>query len=148
MFFGSWVLALWHAVVSAGEMRKFYACDFNDYIVSAIVTFCFALMILVSRKRTGILGRLSWVRVGVLTYPLYLVHQEVGFIIIGAVSPPISLGFSVCGAVVLMLLVSHIIHQQVERRYARPLQRRLMGFSNLVGQRLSGWRRMRGDGDA
>jgi len=84
---------------------------------------CFVLVAAVA------LGRLSWVRgrwlvvVGALTYPLYLLHVELGAAMIqrwqGSVPAPLLVG-AVTGA---MIVLAWLVHRYVERPFA-PLLRR------------------------
>ncbi|MDH6120581.1 peptidoglycan/LPS O-acetylase OafA/YrhL [Kitasatospora sp. GAS204A] len=90
-----------------------------------IVTACFLVMI------AAALGRLDWIRgrwivtAGALTYPLYLLHEEIGWYLISKLHRhlnPYVLVFSLVGA---MLVASWLVHRLVERPLSKVLKRRL-----------------------
>ncbi|MFF1478345.1 acyltransferase family protein [Streptomyces sp. NPDC058301] len=89
--------------------------------VVVIMGACFALMGLVAT------GKLSWIQwrwlpyAGALTYPLYLLHEYIGWEIIGALSPQVKPVPLVSGVIALMLVAAWLVHRYVER----PLGRRL-----------------------
>lgn len=58
---------------------------------------------------------------GVLTYPLYLLHQEIGYLAINAATPIVGKWIAARGCVVLMLFISCSIWRTCER----PVQRLL-----------------------
>ncbi|HET7776717.1 MAG TPA: hypothetical protein VFK74_10140 [Azospira sp.] len=82
-------------------------------------------MFLVALGRTGFLGRRPWLTLGALTYPLYLLHQNIGYMIFNAWYPLVDPHLLLWGTVVLMLLASHGIHVLVERRLAKRLKQLL-----------------------
>lgn len=94
-----------------------------DFIIIAGAIACFFLIFLLIAS--GLLQRFSYsgfVYLGVLTYPLYLVHQNIGFILFnrfaGGGQSPLLLLLEV---LVLMLAVAFVVHRSVECRYSKPL---------------------------
>ncbi|MFE4856779.1 acyltransferase family protein [Streptomyces sp. NPDC056670] len=90
-----------------------------------ILAVCFAVMALVATDR------LSWIKwrwlpyAGALTYPLYLLHQDIGRKIIGALEPYLS-PYAVVGiTLAVLLLASWLVHRLVERPLAKRLKRGL-----------------------
>ncbi|MEU2157255.1 acyltransferase [Streptomyces sp. NPDC019396] len=93
--------------------------------VVAVLVVCFALMGLVAT------GKLSWMNwrwlayAGAATYPLYLLHQNIGWEIIGVLEPHVPayplIGMLVGG----MLLLAYLVHRLVEKPLARSLKRGL-----------------------
>ncbi|MEU5435561.1 acyltransferase [Streptomyces sp. NPDC020719] len=93
--------------------------------VPLVIAACFAIMGLVA---TGKLNRIQWrwlPYAGALTYPLYLLHEYIGWEMIGSLSPwvrPIPL---VSGVIAVMLLAAWLVHRYVERPLAKRLKRGL-----------------------
>jgi peptidoglycan/LPS O-acetylase OafA/YrhL len=87
----------------------------NGAIVAGIITACFAIMLAVACQWTGALGRVRWVMLGSVTYPLYLLHQNIGFAIFNAYYPNINAHLLLWGTIALMLLVSYAIHRWIEK---------------------------------
>jgi peptidoglycan/LPS O-acetylase OafA/YrhL len=48
------------------------------YVMVAIVTGFFGMMLLVALRRTGALRERRWLMLGAMSYPLYLIHQGIG----------------------------------------------------------------------
>lgn len=93
--------------------------------VVILISAFFVIMAVVATHR---LDRLSWrwlTVAGALTYPLYLIHQDIGFTIfsyLGHSVPPLLLAVL---TFVLMLAVAWLIHRLVERPVAPLLKARL-----------------------
>ncbi|MFF4225402.1 acyltransferase family protein [Streptomyces abikoensis] len=94
--------------------------------VIPIVAACFGVMALLAT------GKLSWIKwrwlptAGALTYPLYLLHENIGreiFHVLGSRVPAYAL---VGGVVVVMLVASWLVHRLVERPVGRWLKRGLV----------------------
>ncbi|WP_229848027.1 acyltransferase family protein [Streptomyces melanogenes] len=89
--------------------------------VIVVMAACFGVMGLVAT------GKLSWIQwrwlpyAGALTYPLYLLHEYIGWEIIGSLSPHVKPVPLVSGVIALMLALSWLVHRYVER----PLGKRL-----------------------
>ncbi|MGW3622395.1 acyltransferase family protein [Streptomyces sp. NPDC000880] len=95
--------------------------------VVAVLAVCFGAMALVA---TGKLGWMKWrwlPYAGALTYPLYLLHQYIGWELIGALGdrlPPYTVLALVTGG---MLVASWLVHRLIERPVGRLLRPRLSG---------------------
>lgn len=120
----SWILALYR--LGGDESQRDLSRGLEQWWTgSAVVTGCFLLMIAAAM---GWLHRVRWGWVtflGTLTYPLYLVHQSIGYRGIKAFSsalpPYVLLALLVTG----MLTLAWLIHRFVERPLAPVLRRRL-----------------------
>lgn len=90
---------------------------------AAVVTACFAVMILVA---TGRLRRFDWpwlVTAGALTYPLYLIHQSLGVTVITQLHRVIPAWLLLAGLLAALLGLAWLIHRFVERPLAARLKR-------------------------
>ncbi|MGW5120606.1 acyltransferase family protein [Streptomyces noursei] len=85
----------------------------------------FALMALIAT------GKLSWCNwrwlptAGALTYPLYLLHESIGWEIIRALRSQVPAPLLLAGTVVAMLLAAHLVHRLIERPVSRWMKPRL-----------------------
>lgn len=124
-------LLVWLLIAAGWALGCYYDVKYNFpdftaphaslYVIPAGVTAVFAIMALVATHR------LSWLRwrgltvLGLLTYPLYLVHQTISRTFVPRLLPYLNrwdiLGALMTGA----LLAAYLIHLLVER----PVQRRL-----------------------
>ncbi|MEV4556925.1 acyltransferase [Kitasatospora sp. NPDC049285] len=90
------------------------------------------------------LGKLSWLRgrwltiAGALTYPLYLMHEEIGWTAIrllhGRIAPWPLVGLLTAG----MLLAAWLVHRLVERPLSRALKHRLTDALAATRERAAG----------
>lgn len=107
-----WILALYQAIGDElPGLERHYHASLNPYVVGGLITACFAIMALIATRRTGAWGRKRWVLAGAVTYPLYLIHQNIGYMIFDAGYPIISSHILLWGTVLLMLGVSFWVHR-------------------------------------
>lgn len=66
---------------------------------------------------------------GALTYPLYLIHNLAGKLIIQALTPHIPMPILVIIVTSFMLLIAYLIHKYVEMKAATPLKKILLAQS-------------------
>ncbi len=121
----SWLLSLQQLVTEVPSVNDNVGHHLSWSASAAIVTGCYVVMIAVS------LGLLDWVRwrglttLGALTYPLYLLHEDIGWTVIDHVH-----GLLPDWAVVAVLTAGFLgaawlVHRFVERPLSRWLKREL-----------------------
>lgn len=136
MLMAAWVLALRHALGEIPGWEEHYHTIVNGYVVEAIISAFFVVMLLVSTRRTGVVGNMRWTVVGALTYPLYLIHQYIGFLIFNSTYPAVNPHVLLWGTVVIMLGIAHVVHVFVERRYSPVLREWLTRFWESCERRI------------
>jgi peptidoglycan/LPS O-acetylase OafA/YrhL len=118
----SWGLALFQLINSLEGFEDKYNTSMNSFVVAGIMTFFFIGMLFVALKLTGPLGKKQWILAGGLTYPLYLLHANIGFMIFNLFYPSINryllLGITFGG----VLLLVYMIHTFFEKRFASYLK--------------------------
>lgn len=118
----SWGLALFQEMRYLIEFKDHYNTNMNAVIVAGIITTFFIVMLFVALKKTGIIGQKRWILAGSLTYPLYLLHQNIGFIIFNASYGLMSPLWLFCLTLGGVLLVSYAIHILIEKRFSYILK--------------------------
>ena len=97
----------------------------NLSVVYAVLAACFALIALVA------LGRLSWIRgkwtivLGAVTYPLYLIHQTIGFTVISRLDRHLNRYVLLTGLILVMIAVAWLIYRIVEKTLGPKVRRAL-----------------------
>ena len=114
----TWGLALFKTLRALPKFEAHYSVVMDYYVVVAVVSAFFVVMFFVSMRYTGRLGKIDWRFLGVLTYPLYLIHQKVGFIIFNNLYLKVNVDIIFWGTFALVLLFAYIIHRVFEIRLA------------------------------
>lgn len=136
LVFSAWCLAVLTRAGSLPLMNDHYGVEVSRSVVAGTLTAFFGILLLVSTHRTGWWGRRDWLWLGSLTYPLYLVHQNVGFIIFDRAYPAVNVHALFWGTVFLALGIAYLVHIGIEERYGPALKRSLSRLFNRVdGQR-------------
>jgi peptidoglycan/LPS O-acetylase OafA/YrhL len=119
------LLCLWLALFQSGKavanMREHYNVEVETWVSGALITLLFVVMVLVALRATGAFGRTRWVVAGALTYPLYLIHQNVGYMVFNAAYPTVNAHVLFWGTFAAMLAAAYAVHVHVERRLAPVL---------------------------
>jgi peptidoglycan/LPS O-acetylase OafA/YrhL len=94
-----------------------------------LITIAYAVLLTIALGGTD---RLDWRwlgSAGALTYPFYLVHQRVGYVLIRTVQKHTGLpaGVVIAGAVVVLLALAWLVHRLVERPLAPLLREYVLG---------------------
>ncbi len=134
---GSWLLALYQALAGLNKAESDYDTAMNPYIVAALVTLFFVVMMLVALRRTGVIGRKRWLLAGVLTYPLYLLHQYIGFMVFNRAYPAVNAHLLFWGMILCVIALAYAVHVGVEKRTAAPMKRALNKLADQL-ERLAG----------
>lgn len=116
-----WVLALVNVLGEKPAAFTRFGPSLGSALVVGVISLIFLVMILVAR---GSLDRLDWrwlTTLGALTYPLYLFHHHVGFLLIQALHPVLGNRLTLPLVVAAVLAVAYAVYRLVER----PLQPRL-----------------------
>lgn len=95
-------------------------------VVYGLLAICFALMALVAT------GRLSWIHgkwtvvLGAITYPLYLIHQAIGFTVINRLDSRVDAHVLLISLILVMIVAAWLIHRLAEKPLAPRIRRGLM----------------------
>jgi peptidoglycan/LPS O-acetylase OafA/YrhL len=97
-------------------------------MVASVVTAIFALFWLIATGRLRMKSSPFVFYAGALTYPMYVIHQNLGFMVYGRLHQASGLVVvSLVSMLALLLLTSWCIHAWVERPLGQAMRRRLAG---------------------
>ncbi|WP_204058604.1 acyltransferase family protein [Microbispora corallina] len=116
-----WALALVQVLGENPPAVARFGVPLGSALVVAVISLLFLVMVLVA---LGVLDGLDWrwlTALGALTYPLYLFHHHLGFLLIGVLRLPLGNRLALPVVVAAVLAVAYAVHRLVER----PLQSRL-----------------------
>ena len=121
----AWLCALYQSTVDVHEFEIRIRNDLSPFVIAAIVSAFFVIMGMVACKQTGVIGRANWLWLGAITYPLYLLHQGLGFMIYNVSYTKINAHILFWSLVIGMLLLAFLIHIAVERPVAKLMKNTL-----------------------
>ncbi|HBW80721.1 MAG TPA: hypothetical protein DEF78_11555 [Sphingobacterium sp.] len=73
-------------------------------------------MLLVSCKKLQAINSPIFVKIGMLTYPLYLAHQHIGFIIFNHLYMYLNKYLLLSAVIIFMLAIAYILSDRIEPR--------------------------------
>ena len=129
----SWGMAVFQAVGNLTDFDYYFHISTNAFAVAMIVTSFFAVMLLIATGRTGFFREARWLKIGALTYPLYLLHENIGFITFNHLYHKVNVNLIFWGTVLLMLILAHIIHKMVEKPLSRVMKKGLNSLADRSG---------------
>jgi peptidoglycan/LPS O-acetylase OafA/YrhL len=101
--------------------------------VTVLLTIFFVVMALIATHQLDRI-RWRWLTVaGAMTYPLYLVHQDIGFTVFSYLGGRVSASVLAAATYVAMLALAWLIYRAVERPFAPLLRARLVAAVALAG---------------
>jgi peptidoglycan/LPS O-acetylase OafA/YrhL len=115
----SWALAIFQSEVIMRKVRdENDMASLNGGIVVGILTLFFLVMLLIALRRTGSIARYRWPLAGAISYPLYLLHQNMGYLIFNRFYPGLDALVLFWATIVAVLGAAYAVHILVERRFA------------------------------
>jgi peptidoglycan/LPS O-acetylase OafA/YrhL len=134
LLMGALALANYTAIVWAELLESKYSTEYNPLIVCSTIIVFFVTFALIATNKTGVIGTLNWTALGALTYPLYLLHQMIGFMIFNIAYPTVNSHILLWGTIALMIGASYVIHKKVETPMARQIKKFLsLSFTHVRG---------------
>lgn len=118
----SWALAIFQTGASLRAFADSFKTGLNSSIVISILTAFFLVMLLIALRRTGSIARWRWPLAGAISYPLYLLHQNIGYLVFNHLYPAVSAHLLLWGTIVLVIAGAYAVHALVERRLASRMK--------------------------
>ena len=119
----AWLLAIQQALRHVPELEGAYSTDLEESLVAMIITGCFAVVASIALRRTGRLARMNWLTVGSLTYPLYLIHQNIGYIAFNQLHRQSNPHLLFWGVVASCVALAWVVQRWVERPVSTGMKR-------------------------
>lgn len=118
----SFGLAIFQCGPTLGAFEAHYKTDLNSSIVISILAVFYVVMLVVSLRWTGMIARFRWPLAGALSYPLYLLHQNIGYIIFNHLYPVINPHLLLWATTIFVIALAYAVHTLVERRLATRMK--------------------------
>lgn len=125
-------ISIQYAFLKADHYNVMYNGIFSYTSIAVLITVFFTFMFLVSMGKLQFLNKKVFLSLGVLTYPLYLIHQNIGFIALNNLSPYLNKWVLLFLLITVMLGVSYIISKYVEKPLGSYIRQSLKKNTTLV----------------
>lgn len=125
--------ALYRGAGFAAAIAARYQQDLHVGVVLALIGVIFVVLAAVTAGVTARWGRPWFAVAGDLTYPLYLLHAHLGFMLFNVFDDVVPGWALAVGLVVLMLVAAHVVHIGVERPVAPVLRHGLRRLLRIGG---------------
>jgi len=111
----AWLLAVHNELGTLEDFSRQYNSRLSATAVVTVISVCFLSMFLVSIQKTGWISRKRWMLAGSLTYPLYLLHQNIGFMVFNALFDKMNIHLLFWGTVILIIGMALAVNEGVEK---------------------------------
>ncbi|MFT7304749.1 MAG: peptidoglycan/LPS O-acetylase OafA/YrhL [Candidatus Azotimanducaceae bacterium] len=119
---GAFALSIYNVYSSIALTAGHYQAEFSTPIAIGFVTLFYAVFLLVSLNKTGWVNHPMLLPVGALTYPLYLVHQNIGFIVINTLHESINKYVLLVLTIAIAIGLAWAINAVAEKRFGPILK--------------------------
>jgi peptidoglycan/LPS O-acetylase OafA/YrhL len=124
----AFVLAVRNSVARANDVAVYFHDPTAWQVAVGAVTAFFLVFFLVAFRKID-LSRFSWLaQLGALTYPLYLIHGNIGFVAFHRLGPFVNKYLLLGGVLAGALAAAYAIHTLIEKRFSKPLGNQLNGW--------------------
>ncbi|MBD2752298.1 acyltransferase family protein [Spirosoma validum] len=122
----SWALGVRSALAESREYSKWFGQPFSPEITAILVTLLFSLFLLIIFRKIDLHRYTGLVWLGTLTYPLYLLHHNIGFILYQRIGNTVDKYVLLIGITGFMIVLSYVLHMYIEKPLSQFLKRKLV----------------------
>ncbi|WP_230947821.1 acyltransferase family protein [Burkholderia territorii] len=144
LVFGAWALSLYHELRLLPYFGQNFGKELEPAIVAVVMTSFFVVMLTLAMRRTPILASSRWVWFGAVSYPLYLIHQNVGYMLFNEVGSNVDQAVLFWGVITVAIGAALLLHIAVEKPAAGPLKRGVLhaleALQRYIPARVARWR--------
>ena len=121
----TYAMAIYYALETIGRLEAHFPGEFHASVIIFSISIFYGLFYLIATNQSKWFNRPGFLVIGALTYPLYLIHENVGFILFNVFSSYANKYVILCAVSAAMLYVSYLINRFIEKKYAPIFKRRL-----------------------
>ncbi|WP_340202389.1 acyltransferase family protein [Ascidiimonas sp. W6] len=127
-----YITSVQYAFLKADHYNEMYHGIFSYTTVAVLVTVFYIFMFLVSINQLQFLNKKAFLSLGVLTYPLYLIHQNIGFIALNNLHTYFNKWVLLSLLIIVMLAISFIISKYIEKPFGNYIRQSLKKNTTLI----------------
>ena len=109
-----------------------YNSNFSSFVTISLIVSFYVLFYLITTRVIEFINKPIYLKIGLLTYPLYLIHQVIGYIIFNHFYNLINNYLLLFFVTVLMISISFYINKYIEIPLSRYIGSSLNNFSNKL----------------
>lgn len=118
----SFFLSLKWSHVRAAEFQEHYHIELSASVITFVMVAFYTIFFLISTRRSAFLNKKVFLQLGAMTYPLYLIHQNIGFMLFNRLGTSINKYALLVAAIALMLFTAYLINLFIEKRLNAPFK--------------------------
>lgn len=107
-----------------------YGVETSTFIVASLILIFYLFFLALSLGRTKFASKPIFLYLGVMTYPLYLIHENIGFMIFNLFHDSVNKYVLLISVTAIMLVMSYLISTKFEGHTARKLKGVLVKLTN------------------
>lgn len=96
-------------------MSQWFAIDFDSGVLAVLNSLFFFSFCITSLCKSHPLRTKMAYFLGILTYPLYLIHQHIGYMVFNTFGNENNIGYLVLLTTAVMLVLAYLIHRGIEK---------------------------------
>lgn len=132
----AYLLSLYYAVEGANMRTEEYGTFFSPVVVMFLTSIFFLFFTLIVAKKTVGVKRSWYTVLGVITYPLYLIHDAIGQLVFYYFSQSMNKYSLLLFVTLLMIFVSYLIYRYFELPTSKRMKHLLGKLSKGIEARL------------
>jgi peptidoglycan/LPS O-acetylase OafA/YrhL len=121
----AYILSILHALAGIPGAAEQFNTDLSAPVLISVITCFYLIFLLISARKLHFANKPYFTILGALTYPLYLIHQNIGFIIFNHFSSETYKYLTLPLTIATSLLLAYLINKYIERRYSGSLKQLL-----------------------
>jgi peptidoglycan/LPS O-acetylase OafA/YrhL len=114
LLFISLSISIYYAVLKSENLEILFNTSFSPWIAGGFIILFYTIMLLVATNNLKGINSSKLTSLGILTYPLYLIHQKIGFILFNNLGEYLNKYVLVITVTILMIAVSYILSKFYE----------------------------------
>lgn len=124
----SFISSCLYSVKYLDRQIEHFNTEFSPLIVMAVVSIFYIIFLFISLEKSNLFNRKIYFYLGILTYPLYLVHQNVGYVLINYFENYLNKYLLLFLIISFMVMVSYLIYYFVDNKFSNYLKIKLVNL--------------------
>lgn len=110
----SFGISVFYAIDKVNRLSDSHSHNFSEFITFLYILSFFAIMFLISINKLKIINKKWMLKYGMMTYPLYLLHQNIGYILINYLTKYFNKYLVLFSVTFLMFYVAFFLSNKIE----------------------------------